>query len=1003
MLQKQNIPIIFGRGLDTKTNEQVVQADRMLELENAVFTKKMSFSTRFGSRSLSRKILGQSTEIENPRALFTFQDELLLSADNNLYSYLPSTDEWANRGSLSSVSVESKSIQRNTKSQSIPDMNTLKGISVYAWEEGSEVYATVIDEASGLPIVAATAMSSGGGRKPKVFASSSHLLVYYINGSNWYVRTLNPLSPLVFSSAAVVASDIEDNFDLCEFSQQLVFIYNTTGGNCKIGYITPEGLIGTALEGYPSVVTTTTPGDEAVTITAKLDNDLNDRIIAFIADNNASNKLTAVIYGLNLFSGSGLEVTNIYINYSGYYIRNLTALYLPDKQSVRVYVEHDQGDVNLSQLHSVTIDLSGNILAQVLGAVGLGLTTKAFYGSDGSIYFGVAFESTYQSTYFILRDTESTELFQVAGVVAKYEGDGFTNRNSSLTNVVDYQFPNLIKTLLQTESGGLYSLVGVQSTKIEFSTPQLFKELGKNTHIAGGMLYDYDGVSAFEHNFHLFPEVTLNSVANTGGSLSNGTYQIVYCYEWTDNQGQVHRSAPSIPLVVTLSGGTNTQKINLNVINLNLTKKTAKCGRSEVMLVGYRTIANGTVFYRFSSQIAPLYNNPLGTTKRAPDITAADATITSNDVLYTTGGVLENFSPGSAGLVEEYRNRLFVAGLEDTTLIRYTQERVLNEDMNFAEELSFRADTGKGGIKALAKLDEKLLIFKPNDIYYQIGLGPTSTGGQDDYQPPIFITTDVGTIDPQSVVSMPLGVMFKTAKGYYLLSRALEPIYIGQEVEKYNGLKVTSAILCDDFNEVRFSHSDGVSLVYNYNQGQWSVFTNKDAISGVLWQNKWALLKANGVVSVETKDSFKDDQRPVTKKITTAWFQGAALQGAQRIYRVMFIGKLKSAHRLKIEVAYDFDSNVQESFFYDTDEILGSSYYGEGYYGEAEFYGGSDPVYQVEIRPSRQKCQAIRFTLSDLNDDNIDGAGFELTGMTIQAGMKQGLFRTNIDKRVGPS
>ena len=1003
MLQKQNIPIVFGRGLDTKTNEQVVQADRMLELENAVFTKKMSFSTRFGSRSLSRKILGQSTEIENPRALFTFQDELLLSAGNNLYSYIPSTDEWASRGSLSSVSVESKSIQRNTKSQSVPDMNTLKGISVYAWEEGSEVYATVIDEASGLPIVAATLMSSGGGRKPKVFASSSHLLIYYINGSNWYVRTLNPLSPLVFSSAAVVASDIEDNFDLCEFSQQLVFIYNTTGGNCKIGYITPEGLIGTALEGYPSVVTTTTPGDEAVTITAKIDNDLNDRIIAFIADNNPSNKLTAVIYGLNLFPGSGLEVTNIYINFSGNYLRNLTALYLPDKQSVRVYVEHDQGDVNLSQLHSVTIDLSGNVLAQVLGAVGLGLTTKAFYGSDGSIYFGVAFESTYQSTYFILRDTESTELFQVAGVVAKYEGDGFTNRNSSLTNVVDYQFPNLIKTLLQTESGVLYSLVGVQSTKVEFLTPQLFKELGKNTHIAGGMLYDYDGVSAFEHNFHLFPEVTLNSVFNTGGSLSNGTYQIVYCYEWTDNQGQVHRSAPSIPLVVTLSGGTNTQKIALNVINLNLTKKTAKCGRSEVMLVGYRTIANGTVFYRFSSQNTPLYNNPLGTTKRVPDITAADATITSNDVLYTTGGVLENFSPGSARLVEEYRNRLFVAGLEDTTLVRYTQERVLNEAMNFAEELSFRADTGKGDIEALAKLDEKLLIFKPNDIYYQIGLGPTSTGVQDDYQPPIFITTDVGTIDPQSVVSMPLGVMFKTAKGYYLLSRALEPIYIGQEVEKYNGLKVTSAILCDDFNEVRFSHSDGVSLVYNYNQGQWSVFTNKDAISGVLWQNKWALLKANGVVSVETKDSFKDDQRPVTKKITTAWFQGAALQGAQRIYRIMFIGKLKSAHRLKIEVAYDFDPNAQESFFYDTDEILGSSYYGEGYYGEAEFYGGADPVYQVEIRPSRQKCQAIRFTLSDLNDDNIDGAGFELTGMTIQAGMKQGLFRTNIDKRVGPS
>lgn len=39
-LSKQNIPIVFGKGIETKYDEKVVQADKMLELENAIFTKK---------------------------------------------------------------------------------------------------------------------------------------------------------------------------------------------------------------------------------------------------------------------------------------------------------------------------------------------------------------------------------------------------------------------------------------------------------------------------------------------------------------------------------------------------------------------------------------------------------------------------------------------------------------------------------------------------------------------------------------------------------------------------------------------------------------------------------------------------------------------------------------------------------------------------------------------------------------------------------------------------
>lgn len=964
----------------------------MLELENAVFTKKNSFSTRFGSDQLSKSILASSNTIADAKKIMSFQDELLLVTGEKIYSYIPSSDSWADRGFIPAAAITSKTIVRNTKSQSIPDGNTLKGVSVYAWEEGSSVKASVIDESSGLPILSEVVISAAA-TKPKVFANNTYLFVYYIEGNDWKVRKISPTNLTSFDAANILASDINNNFDLHPHGNNLVYIYNSTGGTCNIGYIQQDGTIGGPINGFPTDVSTVNSGSFAVAIVSRFEGDFDDAIYALYANN--TDGLLCSVYDLGL----GLIGTRT-IDSSATLCRNITAV-MTESYMLRIYYELFAATTYNSAIKMNTITnglMVGTIVTSILS---LGLSGKAFKGSDGGYYVIGTYESPLQSTYFLLKETFTDERLQVASVIAKYEGGGLTAKSSSLANVANFKFPNLIKTELQSADGNVFSLLGIQETTISFDSRELFnsKELGKNLHIAGGVLYDYDGVSAFEHNYYFFPETPTNSISPGGGAIEAGTRQYVFVYEWTDNQGQLHRSAPSIPISVTNAlNDSNT----LTVPTLRVTRKCSKSFRTDIRIVGYRTTASGTIFYRFTTLNASNFNNTQVNTVAISD-PAADTFIRANDVLYTTGDVLENYGPDSVKYVEEYRNRLIAAGLEDVNLVRYSQERVVNDSIDFAEELSFRADTGKGPITGIARLDEKLIIFKPDDIYYQIGQGPTATGAQDDYQQPIFITTDVGTEDSASIVSMPLGLMFKSKKGYYLLSRALEPIYIGQEVESYNHLTCTGATLVDDFNEVRFTHSEGVTLTYNYNQGQWSVFTNKEAISSTLWKNQWVILNADNQVFVENKNTFFDGQIPVTKKITTSWIQSANFQGAQRIYRVLFLGKLKSKHRMKIEICYDFDPSIRETFLYDTEEILGSSYYGEGYYGEESYYGGADPVYQIEIRPSIQKCQSIRFTLQDLNDDGVNGAGFELTGMTVQIGVKQGLFRPNINKRVGPS
>lgn len=54
------------------------------------------------------------------------------------------------------------------------------------------------------------------------------------------------------------------------------------------------------------------------------------------------------------------------------------------------------------------------------------------------------------------------------------------------------------------------------------------------------------------------------------------------------------------------------------------------------------------------------------------------------------------------------------------------------------------------------------------------GNGPDATGANSDYGDPTLITSDVGCINDNSVVIMPQGLMFQSAKGIYLLDQSLK-------------------------------------------------------------------------------------------------------------------------------------------------------------------------------------------------------------------------------------
>lgn len=1005
-LQKQHFPVIFGEGLDTKTDPKLVKTGKLLIFENGRFNKTGSIFKSKGYTCFPRTIVGSSSTITSGRTLATFKDELLLFSSNNLYSYSSSGEAWLDRGVVGASRVISETVVRNSARQTLQDAAYTRGITLYAWEDSrGGVRATVIDQVSGLPIQSDVSISATGSR-PRCSATPNFLYLHWMDASNELkVKRLDPLNPNAFGVTTTVANDCNGtnpNFDIYKHGNNLVFAYNTTTPSIKVGYIKASGEIGGALDGFPAAVTRAEDGSGAVAITSRFEGDADDAIYVF--SHNTTNGVKCFIYPLDLTTPTVVTVDPITS------VVNQIAAIHTTSTKVRVWYEVDAAQTYNLRIKSDGVNKAGTADSSGTGTGtgvewqrGLGLASKPFRPGDGNTYLVGVFETTLQPNYFTMLDVSSSRGVAVNSIAQNQAGGKLTRRSSLagiwMVDSVTGVFSGLVKNKLVSESGTVYTLTGVNSNSLNFDQSVAFQtvELGENLLIAGGLIQNYDGVSVTEHGFNYFPENISNVVTGGAGSIEAGDRQYSVVYEWTDNAGQLHRSAPSIPLEVT---NILNDKNTLTIPTLRLTEKKTTLNRAAVSIAVYRTIDAGTVFYRVSSISSPTANSTTADTVTFED-TAADSTIQSNEILYTTGGVLENIQPQSASVLVDYRNRCLVAGGEDKNKISYSRKVLRGEPVNFNDSLFFRVDQGGDKVTALAVLDEKIVIFKNRQTFVQIGDGPTDAGTQDDFQTPQLIAGDVGCPYPQSIVLYPEGLIFKSEKGFYVLTRSLQMTEIGNPVEEFNSLTLTGGKLLASDNEVRWVHSDGKQVFYDYEHGQWGTDTGVTAVGSAVWQNNYVFLKSNGEVCQESSTTFLNAGSAVSTKIRTGWISAEKLQHALRIYRILAILENRSKHLLRVNLYYDYDYAIRETFTFDTAAVLGSNYYGDDvYYGAGTFYGSQDGQYQVEIRPAIQKCQSIMIEIDDLNPTNTDGGGPVITGLYFEVGVKAGVHRVPSTKRL---
>ena len=685
---------------------------------------------------------------------------------------------------------------------------------------------------------------------------------------------------------------------------------------------------------------------------------------------------------------------------------------------------------------------------------GCGLATKAFV-QDQNVYINVIRESELFATYYTAKNDGSIQakVSQNSGgsllnctrkrqdsstMFYNYSG---TNVNAnytipSLSNVPEittekFLFTSKIQGVIESGTEGntnYYSLYGVNSSILDFSNEIVnqTEELAENLNFSGGQIKAYDGNVLVEQNFNYPAEFLIEGTLAAGTSTSytfqrpsTGTDKYYYkaIYSWTDAQGNIHRSGPSAQFSWDYPHtSTDAYVLSAEVIipSLNLTQK------EDVYVELYRTVKNGTLFYRLnadneatkSQTFDPIINQATADYMSFLDKTT-DAVLVNNEVLYTTGGELENTSPPSCSVISSFKNRLFLAGLENKLELRFSKLLSSKVGVEFNDTLSILVSQVGGDITALKAMDDKLIIFKENAIFYLSGDGPNNLGQQDTFIEPQLISSDVGCSVKNSVVLTPGGIFFKSHKGIQLLSRSLQINYIGAPLEDYNHLTITKGDVYPKDNEVRFLTSEGQALVFNYFRGFWSIFDNHKGDSSVVIGSDYYYVHKDGNGSSLYKQSstYDDAGSPIELAFETGWINPFVKQGAMRIYRMLILGEYFSPHQLKVSIAYNYDDYYSQSKVINVTDYTEVYDYGKpgleikstgvtkGYYGDpggttgsfttAIAYGGKNVMqYKVRVDFDQQKCEAFKIKIETEQQGGENKKGATISDISFVVGNK---------------
>lgn len=957
-LQKQTVDVHLNKGLDKKSSDKFVIPGGLTKAENVVFGEHGSLRKRNGYTALSTDTTDGGT-IASGKALVTSGtraqssgNQALLFDNSKVYAWTEGDDEWLDAGRVSLNAINWETVRVHPTDVTEWDRAEVNGVAVYTWYDasGDVTYATVLDVATGTVLQDETAIFAVA-TMAKCVVVGNYIFVVFVRQSNNTIQarrfdTNDPTaSPTAYLSVVSDAHATAYTYDVVAYdATKCVVAYTDTGDDVNVFFLNDDG---TASSNTEVEARGTTPGGVSVTT--------DDTTGVLVAVNE-----TLFRHDSSLVAGwsEDLDPTTI-IGGSG--PMTITGITKASGSSVW-FLQSDSG-TSTDQVYAVEVNSAGTYQSTLNLGVFMPLASKAFLLDDVPCVC-VRVDSTLQPRYLVLADGGEI----LADFLAGRAVDQDPNENTGLPSAQLVGGVVKIAVGVKQPDGESFDRSALGLAEIDTSTTFVSSlALDETLYFTAGTLRQWDGREVSEAGFYTFPEY-VSDTQGTAGSMADGTYLYRAVFEYRDRLGKVYRSAPSVAQSVTVAAGSGTATVDLDF------KMQTFTNRSDVDVVLYRTeVGLSTVYYRTATLRYP-YDDP-GNIVTVTD-SNDDATLVSKEQLYTVGGELGNILPPAATFMTYYDRRVFLAGLPSPREIWFSKQLVTGEGPGFSDAFVIYAPES---VVALARLDQRLIVFAENAVYFLFGEGPTATG-VGSYAPLEYLTSELGCSNAATVAETPLGIVFESNKGVYLLNRTLELQYVGAPLEAIvEGEAPTfkSVENLPDRNEVRFITSDNDCFALNYEFMQWSELTGMAAVDAAIWDGTYAYLTAAGVVEQENAN-YDDDGSFVAMDVQTGWVSFAGLTGYKRLYEIQLLGEFVSAHDLDVHIAYDYDDTEVETF------------------SLSAVAAGDIPM---SFRPARQKCRSFRLRIVD-SYSSVNGGSMVLENLGLRVGIKTAPDRLPAANRV---
>lgn len=1018
-LQETNIPVSFAKGLNTKSDPKQVMQGSLLDISNGVFTKVNAINQDPGYLPIPQPIYNSSGTISNGNLLSTFNNQLVLGDSQYLYNFSETTQSWVQiptkvANSISSNDVGSGAIG-NT---SIGIAKNALGLEFYSFGTYNGQQELVILDPIENNILYQNEIvipigTSGSLSVNRVINTSfgSNFTTFYNNNNQTivYYTTVNALTPpqTLTQTAFLTIGSLGSNS-----SNQPAFDMVQTATNLYVLYLNPSAQVVLAEYSSSFALVTSTVVDTITTgtifaVSLTLDPLTNNLYLSWASGGLGGSTVKMAVYTstLTVVTATTTLAAGILSGINGLTGVLQGSLYWLYIQAYQAVVGSSTEFFNTYVYTVVAPALTG--FTQIENLFLTYISSKAYiYNNQPTVNVGyfdfvtplnTTLPELDQTTYFTIQQSipNSNYTLKIPYIVlSKYSQNTAgapLNPNTipaSPTQVLvntdsNVIIPYLYNTMNEVTADVVNNFYNVSRLNNQLDTHLRSVNLGNNLNLTGSIQSIFDGVGIAETGYNNFPgqvSGTFTFGPPPGGgtappSLSAGTYSWVVTYEWVDNAGNLHRSTPSISFTGTAQQGTTTDESAGVIIAAGLSlSETYKI--FNVQLVLYRTAVNGSVFFRVQSQP----NSPTGFVAFTDAL--PDTDILESNQLYTTGGEVDNVGPAASDITFPYKNRLIAVEADNPYIWWYSKQVIQGFPVEFSDLFTQNIDMTGGPISAGSTMDDKLIFFKNSTIFYVIGDGPAPNGTSNDFSYPQIITSDVGCTNQDSIIVIPIGLMFQsTDKGIYLLDRTLQVQYIGAAVEQFNNILVTSAQLLPNTTQVRFTLATGTILIYDYLVSQWSTHTTLTFADSTIYKQQHTGLQANGQVLEQIQGQWIDISTPDALTLTTGWFDFAQLQGYQRVKEFLLLLTSVNATSILVEVFNDFD----------TTNAINSDL----------ITIPADTIrQQYRIFPAFQKAQSMQVRITEIPTGSQAG-GLLLSGMSFTVAVKRGLNKISADRSFG--